>query len=132
MSPPDVRPHVDDDSALAHVTVLRVERVRAGRLLALAEVEIVVDGVGISLHGVRVVKTAPRSRGVQAPAYRHDGVARPAVTLPPELARAVANAVLDEFDAMRFAAAPGAAGKGKGAAAAIIGPSAPKPRQRVS
>ena len=102
-------------------TVLRVERVAAGRLLALASVEILVAGVAFTLHGVRVIRTGPRSRGVASPCYRiASGRLADAVELPPELTGAIADAVLDEYDelvsrpppALPIAARPAAARQG--------------------
>jgi hypothetical protein len=59
------------------------------------------------LHGVRVIKTGPRQRGVEAPHYRvATGRLAAAISLPSELARAIAAAVLDEYDALRSPAPP--------------------------
>lgn len=91
-----------DEIQLVTATVLRVERIDSGRLLALASVEIEIAGVAFVLHGVRVIKTGPRQRGIAAPAHRvANGRLADTITMPPELARAIANAVLDEYDELR-------------------------------
>jgi DNA-binding cell septation regulator SpoVG len=97
----------DPDTVPVTVTVLRIERVESGRLLALAEVEIDIAGVALVLHNIRVLKTGPRSRGIAAPCCRvANGRLADAVSLPPELAKAIANAVLDEYGARRRSPAP--------------------------
>jgi len=96
-----------DETQLVTATVLRVERIDSGRLLALASVEIEIAGVAFVLHGVRVIKTGPRQRGIAAPAHRvANGRLADTITMPPELARAIADAVLDEFDALRRPPSP--------------------------
>jgi hypothetical protein len=88
------------DTVTVSATVLQIKRADAGRLLALAEVEIEIAGVAFTLHGVRVIKTGPRSRGVAAPCVRvAGGRLAEAISLPPELTAAIASAVLDEYDA---------------------------------
>jgi DNA-binding cell septation regulator SpoVG len=85
------------DTASVAVTILSLERSERGRLLALASVEIEIAGVAFVVHGVRVIRTGPRSRGIAAPCYRvADGRLADAVTLPPELA----IAVLDQYEAI--------------------------------
>ena len=128
------------DRATERVTasVLRIERADAGRLLALAEVEIEIAGVAFTLHGVRVISTGPRSRGVAAPCCRvANGRLADAISLPPELAAAIAGAVLDEFEALgrapsAWAPPPGGPAIGKAATAAPSAPPAAKQRQRRS
>jgi DNA-binding cell septation regulator SpoVG len=127
------QPDPDPETVAVTATVLQLKRAAIGRLQALADVEIEIAGVAFVVRGIRVIKIGPRSRGVAAPRCRiAAGRLAEAVSLPPELTAAIGNVVLDEYDAMRRAAAPGAAGKGKGAVGAIIGPSAPNARQRPS
>jgi DNA-binding cell septation regulator SpoVG len=74
---------------------------------ALASVEIEIAGVVFVLHGVRVIKTGPRQRGIAAPAHRvANGRLADTIAMPPELARAIANAVLDEYDTLRHRPPP--------------------------
>src|SRR5947208_6741232 len=95
------------DTVPVTATVLQIQRVEADRLLALADIELQVAGLAIGLRGIRVIRTAvPGVVAVEAPCYRRrDGVLAPAVTLPEELAAAIAGAVLDEFALSRSAAA---------------------------
>ncbi len=122
-----------DDTIPVTATVLRIERADSGRLLALAEVEIEIASIAFILHGVRVVKTGPRSRGIAAPCYRvANGRFADAISLPRELTAAVASVVLDEYDALRPGAPPGPRGMAEGTIAATFGASAPNARQRAS
>ena len=64
-----------------------------GRLLALAAVEIDIDGIGSSASdGVRVVRLGPHRHGVEPPVWRAGAQSRPAVILPAELTAAIACA----------------------------------------
>jgi DNA-binding cell septation regulator SpoVG len=83
-------------------TVLRLDRAEAGRLAALASVQIEIAGVAFVIHGVRIIRTGPRAHGIAAPCYRMaTGRRADAISLPPELIHAIAEVVLDEFDALR-------------------------------
>ena len=94
-------PLPDPDTVTVAATVLGLKCVDAGRLLALAEVELEIAGIVFTLRGVRVIKTGPRSHGVAAPCYRGaNGRLADAISLPPELAQAVAGVVLDEYEAI--------------------------------
>jgi hypothetical protein len=73
------------------------------RLLALAEIEIDIDGIVIGLHGVRVVDLGRCALGIEAPAWRSGGVPQPAISLPAEQQAAIADAVLDAYQARRGA-----------------------------
>jgi hypothetical protein len=78
------------------LTVLSVTPIRAGRLFALASVEIAIGGVAIELHGIRVRRLGTEGTGIELPQYRDAaGLTRPVVTLPPEVYRPLADAVLD-------------------------------------
>ncbi len=124
-------PATDPETVAVSATVLRIKRADAGRLLALAEVEIEIAGIAFTLHGVRVIRTGPRSRCVAAPFCRvAGGRLADAISLPPELSAAIGNAVLDEYDAMRRAA--GAARMGEAGIAAAMAPSAQNAHQRRS
>lgn len=79
-------------------TLRGVERVRgAGRLVALAVVELDVMGVAITLQGVQVVRTAAGAVECRAPVWRHPHTGKwlPAALLPPDLAEAIAAEVLE-------------------------------------
>lgn len=120
------------------VTVLGLDLVHApGRLLALAAVEIDIDGIVLGLDGVRVVRLGPHRHGVEPPVWRAGAQSRPAVILPAELTAAIAGAVLDLYEASRAdaararAAAPGARLTGASLGAAVIAPPPAETPQRL-
>ncbi|NBC34753.1 MAG: hypothetical protein GVY13_18935 [Alphaproteobacteria bacterium] len=72
-----------------------VERVNAGKLVALAEVGITVEGVEFRIQGVRVMRLPTGLLAVEAPRFRRPGGEWvPAVTLPEELKQAIADEIL--------------------------------------
>ncbi len=83
------------------IEVLAVEPVAgAGRLLALAVVNLVLDGVEVTLQGVNVMRQPDGQLACQVPRWRHPkGNWLPAVVLPPELTKAIADAVFAELGA---------------------------------
>ena len=59
------------------------------------DAEVLVDGVSLLIHGLRVSRLPDGRMGVEAPTTRNEaGRWVPAVTLPPELGRAMAEVVL--------------------------------------
>jgi hypothetical protein len=72
-------------------TVTELRRLhRAGNLLALATVEVDLDGVALTLHGVQVLRLPTGRLQCRAPHYRaQTGAWVPAVTLPDELEVAI-------------------------------------------
>jgi stage V sporulation protein G len=88
-----------DDSTTVTFTVTGIERIHgAGRLVALATVEIELDGVILLVQGLRVM----RGRNIittQAPQFRdpRTGAWTPAVVLPNELGRAIARELHQEL-----------------------------------
>jgi hypothetical protein len=86
-----------DASATATVTftVTDVERIEgAGRLAALAAIEIELDGVALTVNGVRVLRQHNRIT-TEGPRYRdpRTGLWLPALILPEELGAAIAREV---------------------------------------
>jgi hypothetical protein len=74
-------------------TVTDVERVHgAGRLVALAKVELELDGVVLVMQGVRVLRQRDRIT-TQAPRFRDPRTGNwiPALIVPDELGRAIAR-----------------------------------------
>jgi hypothetical protein len=68
-----------------------------GRLIGLAIVELVLDGVAITLQGVKLTRQPDGGLKCESPCFRHpDGRWLPAVCLPDELARAIGDAVFAE------------------------------------
>ncbi len=79
--------------------VERVDRVAAGRLVALATVLIDVEGVEFRIQGIRVMTTSTGLLTVEAPRFRSPGGEWvPAVTLPDALKSAIANEILGEVE----------------------------------
>jgi beta-galactosidase GanA len=59
---------------------------RAGKLFALASVEINVDDVLIEIHGIRAIRTATGATRVELPKFRDaTGQPRVAIVLPEEI-----------------------------------------------
>jgi stage V sporulation protein G len=89
------------ETALVTVTVLDVQAVPKGQIIALATVEIELDGVAFTVNGLQVVRTRDPSSGREAtgvalPRYRApDGQWRPAVDLPEELREPITTAILE-------------------------------------
>jgi stage V sporulation protein G len=80
----------------ANFTVLSVEK---GRLVGLAVVEFVLDGIPTTLQGVKIVRQ-PYGLSCEAPCFRHpDGRWLPAVVLTADLAKAISDEVLALFAA---------------------------------
>jgi hypothetical protein len=78
-------------TATVTFTVTDVERIEgAGRLAALAAIEIELDGIALTVQGVRVVRQSNRIT-TEAPRYRdpRTGQWRPALILPDELGAAI-------------------------------------------
>jgi stage V sporulation protein G len=78
------------------ISVIDVQPVNAGKLFALAAVEIDIDGIIIVVHGIQALRNEPAGTRIEYPKYRDaSGVWRTAVTLPDEMKRPIGDAVLD-------------------------------------
>lgn len=86
------------DTAAVTCRVLEVQPQQLGKLIALAAVEIVIDGIPLVIHGVQVARTRAGEREatlVTLPNYRGaDGRWKAAITLPDELREPIADVVL--------------------------------------
>ena len=83
-------------SSLVSITVLSVTPMRAGRLFALASVEIDIDGVRIEVHGLRAMRDPTGGTRVELPTFRDAaGQSRPALVLPDEIYRPIGEAVVE-------------------------------------
>jgi hypothetical protein len=83
-------------SSTVTFTVLSVTPMRAGKLFALAAVEINVDGVLIEIHGIRAIRTVTGATRVELPTFRDaTGQPRTAIVLPEEIYRPIGDAVLE-------------------------------------
>lgn len=93
-------PDVMTDSVIVAISVLDVQPLRKGRQLAVATVELALDGVAFTIHGLRVLSvedpvTGAAATAVDLPRYRDAaGTWRLAIGLPPELAQPIGDAVL--------------------------------------
>jgi hypothetical protein len=82
-------------TATVTFTVTDVERIEgAGRLVALVAIEIELDGIAMTVQGVRVIRHNDRMT-TEAPRYRdpRTGQWLPALILPEELGAAIAREV---------------------------------------
>ena len=88
--------HIDPQSTTTvQITVLHLAPMRGrGNLLALADVEVLIDGVSTILHGVQVCATSERTE-VRLPKYRApDGNWVAAISLPDEVKGPMGDAVI--------------------------------------
>ena len=83
------------DTTTVQITVLHLVPTQGrGNLLALADVEVLIDGVSITLHGVQVCATDQRTE-VRLPKYRApDGNWMAAISLPDEVKGPMGEAVV--------------------------------------
>ena len=84
------------ETSVVSFAVTGFERVPGkGRLAALADVRIEIEGVVLLLQGVRVLREPDGGLACQEPRFRHpDGRWVQVAVLPPELSDAIAAAVL--------------------------------------
>jgi stage V sporulation protein G len=86
----------DAGSSRVSITVLSVTPAHAGKLFALASVEVDIDGVQIAIHGIRALRVDPAGTRIEVPKFRDgNGVWRTAIALPEEVRGAMGNIVLD-------------------------------------
>ncbi len=87
------------ESATVTFAVFGMERFSGlGRLVGLAEVEVVVDGVPITVQGIRILQRPGGGLAAEPPRFRHpDGRWIPSVGLPQALSDAIAAAVLEAY-----------------------------------
>lgn len=86
---------MDASTSTVTFTVTDVDRVEgAGRLIALASIELELDGVALVVQGIRVVRHNNRI-STEAPRFRDPRTGQwvPALILPDELGRAIAREV---------------------------------------
>ncbi len=84
----------DMETSTATISVIQVTAIHAGRVLALADVELILDGVSLVIHGVQVRADAAKTE-ITLPNYRApDGSWRTAVTLPDEIRGPMGDAVI--------------------------------------
>lgn len=82
------------ETTSATITVIDLRPVNAGKLLALADVELSIEGVVMVIHGIQVRADAARTE-ITLPTYRaSDGSWRAAITLPEELRGTMGDIVI--------------------------------------
>ena len=83
-------------SSLVSITVLSVTPLRAGRLFALAAVEIDIDGIRIEVRGIRAMRDPTGATRVELPMFRDAaGQSRAAIVLPEEVHGPIGDAVIE-------------------------------------
>ena len=83
-------------SSLVSITVLSVTPIRAGRLFALAAVEIDIDGVRIEVRGIRAMRVPTGETRVELPKFRDAaGQSRAVIVLPDEVRGPIGDAVIE-------------------------------------
>jgi hypothetical protein len=85
------------DTAPVTVRLLELERVRLGRILAFASVEIAIAGIAFEIHGLTIRKVEGGRVAVDLPTFSREGRAWPAITLPTELNHPAGEMVFAEY-----------------------------------
>ncbi len=83
-------------SSQVSITVLSVAAARAGKLFALASVELDIEGVRIEVHGIRAMRVPTGATRVELPMFRDaTGQSRAAIVLPNEVYGPIGDAVIE-------------------------------------
>jgi hypothetical protein len=83
-------------SSLVSITVLSVTPLRAGRLFALASVEIDIDGIRIEVRGIRAMRVSTGETRVELPMFRDaTGQSRAVIVPPDEVHGQIGDAVIE-------------------------------------
>lgn len=75
--------------------VVNVRRIKRG--VWLADVELSIDGVQLTLQGFRAVQETPTRKAIELPGYVDRGAWRPAIVLPKEIAEPLGRAIVAEI-----------------------------------
>jgi stage V sporulation protein G len=85
-----------EETGAVLITVLSVKPVRAGKLFALASVELDIDGVRIDIHGIRALRVDPVGTRIELRKFRDaGGLLRTAITLPEEVRTPIGALILE-------------------------------------
>jgi hypothetical protein len=98
--PPQCRLLLMNDTTAVELTVTAIEpAAAAGRLLGVANVELVIVDVSLTLQGIQIRRDARDGMVVVAPQFRHPRNGRwlPSVLLPRELKDAIAHEVIAAY-----------------------------------
>lgn len=83
------------DTATVSFAIIRLTPVCKGKLAALADVEVIHDGVSMTICGIQVIAGSNGTK-ITLPTYRDaSGQWRPAIRMPPELHDAMGDTVLE-------------------------------------
>ena len=86
------------------ITVAAVRPVAGRSIFAFIDVELVIAGVSLTIHGIQARHVAPHGTSIHLPTYRAEGNApRIAVTLPPELVTTLGDLILEDLVARGIA-----------------------------
>jgi stage V sporulation protein G len=83
------------DTESVNISILNLQPVHSKTVYALMDVEIVIHGVAVVLHGVQARHVSGGGSSIHTPTYRAaDGSWKTAVTLPRELVDAISDNIL--------------------------------------
>ena len=86
------------------ITVVAVRQFAGRSIFAFIDVELVIAGVSLTIHGIQARHVTPHGTSIHLPTYRAEGNApRVAVTLPPELFTTLGDLVLEDLVARGIA-----------------------------
>jgi stage V sporulation protein G len=92
------RPAAIGNTASVSITVLSVTPMRAGKLFALAAVEVDIEGIPIEIHGIRAMHVPPAATRIELPTDRDAADrSRAAIVLPEGVRRPIGDAVWDRL-----------------------------------
>lgn len=88
----------NSETKQAQIRVVSIDRIAAKRVIALASVELEIDGVVVTINGIQAVRNEPAGLRIELPRFRDDaGVWRTAINLPEEVRGPMGDAVIEEL-----------------------------------
>jgi len=98
------RERVMSETEPVQITIATVRPVAGRSIFAFIDVELVIAGVSLTIHGIQARHVAPHGTSIHLPTYRAEGNApRAAVTLPPELFTTLGDLILEDLVARGIA-----------------------------
>ena len=86
------------------ISIVAVRQLGGRSIFAFIDVELVIAGVPLTIHGIQARHVAPHGTSIHLPTYRAEGNApRIAVTLPPELVTTLGDLILEDLVARGIA-----------------------------
>lgn len=105
--PKEIRRHREpfmSETEPVQIIVAAVRPVAGRSIFAFIDVELVIAGVPLTIHGIQARHVAPHGTSIHLPTYRAEGNApRTAVTLPPELVTTLGDLILEDLVARGIA-----------------------------